>query len=190
MRCVVLFISLLFLASCEEEVAVKPEAKLRLEYPLPQYKQLAPACPYRFDKNVFATIQQKRNCGFNISYPRMKATVYLTYRPIEDNNLKSLLYDAQKLTYDHNSRADAIPEQVFINPDNKVYGMFYEINGNAATQAQFYVTDSINHFLLGSLYFDAKPNFDSIYPAVVYLRNDMRKIMESLRWDAVQNTDL
>ncbi|MFT5102395.1 MAG: gliding motility-associated lipoprotein GldD [Candidatus Latescibacterota bacterium] len=190
MRIVLLFLLLALITSCEEDVAVKPEAKLRLEYPVPQYKPMELPCPYWFDKNEFAAISQKRNCGFNISYPRMSATLYLTYRPIEDDNLNSLLYDAQKLTYDHNSRADAIPEQVFVNPENDVYGMFYEINGNAATQAQFYVTDSVNHFLLGSLYFDAKPNFDSIYPAVVYLRNDMRKIMESLRWDVTYNTDL
>jgi len=37
--------------------------------------------------------------------------------------------------------------------------------------------------LNGALYFEAKPNFDSIYPAVVYLRNDMRVLMETLRWN-------
>ena len=61
--------------------------------------------------------------------------------------------------------------------------MFYMINGNAATQAEFYVTDSIRHFITGALYFEAKPNFDSIYPAVVYLRNDMRVLMETLQWN-------
>ena len=60
--------------------------------------------------------------------------------------------------------------------------MFYMINGDAATQSQFYVTDSINHFVTGSLYFNSKPNFDSIYPAAVYLRNDIRVIMESIQW--------
>ena len=61
--------------------------------------------------------------------------------------------------------------------------MFYMINGNAATQAEFYTTDSIKHFLNGALYFEAKSNFDSIYPAVVYLRNDMRVLMETLQWN-------
>ena len=60
--------------------------------------------------------------------------------------------------------------------------MFYMINGDAATQSQFYVTDSINHFISGALYFESKPNFDSIYPAVVYLRNDIRRIMETIDW--------
>jgi len=34
----------------------------------------------------------------------------------------------------------------------------------------------------GSLYFYAKPNYDSILPAAMYLQNDIRRIMESLRW--------
>jgi len=60
--------------------------------------------------------------------------------------------------------------------------MFYEVTGNAASQAQFYVTDSINHFVTGSLYFYAKPNYDSIYPAANYLQQDIRRIMETMAW--------
>ena len=56
------------------------------------------------------------------------------------------------------------------------------INGNAASQSHFYATDSVNHFITGSLYFEAKPNFDSIYPAAVYLREDIRRIMETIEW--------
>ena len=73
-------------------------------------------------------------------------------------------------------------KKAFINAEKKVYGMFYEVSGNAASQSQFYVTDSINHFVTGSLYFYAKPNYDSILPAAIYLQNDIRKIMESLEW--------
>ena len=60
--------------------------------------------------------------------------------------------------------------------------MFYEVVGNAASQAQFYVTDSTQHFLSGSLYFYVKPNYDSILPATEYVKNDIRKIMETLQW--------
>ena len=60
--------------------------------------------------------------------------------------------------------------------------MFYEVGGNAATNAQFYVTDSTKNFIVGSLYFYAKPNFDSILPAADYVKNDIRKIMETIEW--------
>ncbi len=107
----------------------------------------------------------------------------MTYQNVTENNLDSLLRDAQKLAYDHATKAESIPEQPFVNPDDNVFGMFYMINGNAATQAEFYLTDSIQNFITGALYFEAKPNFDSIYPAVVYLRKDMRHIMETLKWN-------
>jgi len=54
--------------------------------------------------------------------------------------------------------------------------------GNAASQYQFFLTDSIDHFLVGSLYFYAQPNFDSIYPAAVYLEKDIVHLMETLKW--------
>jgi len=60
--------------------------------------------------------------------------------------------------------------------------MFYQIQGNAATNAQFYATDSTKHFVTASVYFYAKPNFDSILPAAAYVRGDMRMIMETLQW--------
>lgn len=60
--------------------------------------------------------------------------------------------------------------------------MFYKVDGNAATNSQFYVTDSTKHFITGSVYFYAKPNFDSIMPAASYIKNDMQRLMETLKW--------
>jgi gliding motility-associated lipoprotein GldD len=111
----------------------------------------------------------------------MKATIYLTHKSV-NNDIDKLLRDAQKLTYDHVVKADDITEQPFINRKKKVYGMFYEVGGNAATNAQFYVTDSTKNFIVGSVYFYAKPNFDSILPAANYLKEDMRRILETLEW--------
>ena len=51
-----------------------------------------------------------------------------------------------------------------------------------ASQTQFFVTDSLHHFVTGSAYFKVKPNYDSILPAADYLQKDIRHIMESLRW--------
>jgi len=178
------FISSLFIfASCEDDVLVKPSAMLRLDYPKPEYRTIKTYCPYSFSANENATIVRKNNCGINITYPNMKATLYLTYQNVQNNNLDSLLQDAQKLAYDHTIKANSIPAYPFVNKNSKAYGMFYPINGNAATQAEFYITDSINHFLNGALYFNAKPNFDSVYPAAEYLREDIRKLMETITWE-------
>jgi len=59
--------------------------------------------------------------------------------------------------------------------------MFYELNGNAATNAQFYLTDSTRDFVDCSVYFYAKPNFDSIMAAASYLRNDLQNMMDSFK---------
>ena len=92
----------------------------------------------------------------------MKSTIYLSYRRI-DQNLDSLLYDAYQMPSKHIIKASEIPEKVFINPDKKTYGTLFRIVGEAASQAQFFLTDSTNHFLVGSLYFYTRPNYDSIY---------------------------
>jgi len=184
MRILWLLFSFMMILSCTEDVVVKPKAQLRLEYPNPIYENTELDFPYNFQKNKIANLQIKENYGLNLEYTAMKATVYMTYQDVTKNNLDSLLQDAQKLAYDHAIKAESIPNQPFVNPDENVYGMFYMINGNAATQAEFYVTDSLTHFITGALYFEAKPNFDSIYPAVIYLRKDMRRIMETLRWNS------
>lgn len=168
--------------ACNDDVIIKPSAKLRLDYPAPKYTFSETNCPFSFSRNTGSNMLVRQNCAVNIVYPKMNATVYLTYQQINSENLNSLLSDAQKLTYDHTIKANEIFEQPRVDSVNRVYGMFYMINGDAATQSQFYVTDSTNHFITGSLYFDSKPNFDSVYPAVVYLRNDIRMIMETMEW--------
>lgn len=181
LRAFIVFLTVILLAACADEVIVKPEAKLRLQYPVPNYDPLLLDCPFSLERNRAASIEFKSNCAVNLHYPKMKATIYLTYQPVEEN-LNALISDAQKLTYDHTIKANEIFEQPRVDSIHKVYGMFYMINGDAATQSQFYATDSVKHFITGALYFKSKPNFDSIYPAVVYLRDDMRRIMETLNW--------
>ena len=105
----------------------------------------------------------------------------MDYKPV-NNNLDFLLSDAQKLTYNHTIKAEEIIEHPFVNPDKKVYGMFYNVTGDAATNIQFYATDSVKNFVVGTLYFYVKPNYDSIYPATKYVEKDMIRLMESIEW--------
>lgn len=183
MKYLSIVVLLLFcLTACKEESVTKPSAKLRLDYPEAHYiQEVSEDCPYEFDVNSMAKVLYKNNCWVNIDYPTMKATIYLTYQEVY-GNIDSLLRDAQKLTYNHSGKAQSIIEQMRVDEENKVYGMFYAVDGEAATQSQFYVTDSVKHFINGSLYFNAKPNYDSIYPAVHYLQKDIRHIMESIKW--------
>lgn len=171
--------------SCQDEASLpKPKAFLALEYPKPEYVKTALDCPFEFKRNMYSKVRensQKRPCWLDIHYPKMKGSIYMSYYPV-DNNLETLIIDAQRLPLKHEIKADAILSQTFINQEHHTFGLFYEVKGNAASQALFYVTDSLNHFMTGSIYFKAKPNYDSILPAAEYLKNDMRKIIESLRW--------
>lgn len=171
----------LSLGSCSDPVVPKPKAMLRLEYPEPEYSDANITCPFDFQKNTSAKISGMDDCSFVLEYPEWNASVYVTYKPV-NSDLDKLLRDAQKLTYEHVVKADNITEQPFVNTEGKVFGMFYELEGNAASQSQFYLTDSLKHFVTGSLYFKAKPNYDSVMPAARYLSADMRKIMESFHW--------
>ena len=172
---------LVFTNSCKDDVLPKPSSQLRLDYPVAKYASFSNHCPFEFEMNEEAIIKEDKNCGFSIQYPKMKATIYLTYKMV-NNNLNDLLKDAQKLTYEHVIKADDILERPYVNFDRKVYGMFYQVDGNAATNAQFYATDSIKHFVTGSVYFYAKPKFDSIMPAASYVKNDMQRLLETIRW--------
>ncbi|MDX1333595.1 MAG: gliding motility lipoprotein GldD [Robiginitalea sp.] len=167
--------------SCGEDPVPKPKAMLRLEYPAQAYRSMQSDCPFAFDYNRMATPDLQEGCNMILDYKAMKGSIYLTYKPVE-GNLRELLADAQKLSYEHVVKADNILEQPFVNAQDRVFGMFYEVKGDAASQSQFYVTDSLNHFVTGSLYFYAKPNYDSIFPAAVYLQKDIRRIVETLRW--------
>ncbi len=170
----------LLLVSCGEDPLPKPKAMLRLDYKAAK-DSIYETTSYLFSKNTLAVVQKEQQGSLVLDYPEMKGSVFLTYKPVE-SNLDKLLTDAQKLSYEHVVKADNILEQPFVNSEDKVFGMFYEVQGNAASQAQFYVTDSVNHFVTGAAYFYAKPNYDSILPAAHYLQQDIRRIMETIRW--------
>jgi len=172
---------LLALFSCDEETIPKPKGYLRLEYPKHTYQKLSIKRPYSFlvaKKTVLKPLPQN---WLTIYYPKLKASIDITYRPVT-NNLKELLTEAQKLVFKHTAKADQIISNDFVNKEKKVFGSIYEITGNAASQIQFHATDSTHHFIKGALYFYAKPNYDSIIPAIDYLKKDMVKMMETLEW--------
>ncbi len=190
MKNIFLLLTIVLSISCDNDPLPKPKAFLRLDYPKPKYKEVKTNLPFTFEKNsladnigVIKSSKDKKTLGLEVVYPSIKGTIYLTYKKIDSVSLQLFINDAQSITQAHAKKADAITKQSFANFEQSVYGMFYEVDGNVASQAQFYLTDSINHFLTGSLYFYAKPNYDSILPAADYLKKDIQHIMETLKWE-------
>ena len=181
MRKVFILLFLIIFFGCKKDLLPKPKAYLSLTYPEKTYEDLKLNRPYSFKVSKMATIINEKNNWLSIKYPKLKASLDITYRPLK-NNIRELLTEAEKLVFKHTAKADRIIPQDFINKEKRVFGSIYEITGNAASQIQFHVTDSTNNFIKGSLYFYAKPNYDSILPAVAYIKKDILRLMETLKW--------
>jgi gliding motility-associated lipoprotein GldD len=173
---------ILILGSCRKEQLPKPSGELRLEYPAHKYQNFTPNCPFTFDYSTFAEIKNaKKECWFYIDYPKMKAKVFITYFPVH-NDLNLHVKEAEKLVYEHTIKASSIDTKSFSYPENKVYGNFYELKGQSASNIQFYVTDSTKHFLTANLYFNSRPKPDSLAPAVDYIKTDMLRMIDTFKW--------
>lgn len=181
MRNIFLLIFIVTFLSCKEDFLPKPKAYLSLTYPKKSYEKLQLKRPYSFNVLKNTTVIDEANNWLKIKYPNLKASLDITYRPI-NKNLKELLTEAEKLVFKHTVKAEQIIPKDFVNPKKRVFGSMYEITGNAASQIQFHVTDSTNNFIKGSLYFYTKPNYDSVLPAVAYIKKDILQLVETLEW--------
>ena len=181
MRNLYMLFFLTIILGCNDAILPKPKGYLSLEYPKKSYQKLSIERPYFFEIASNAKVIKDTNNWLKIKYPNLKASIDITYRPVE-NNLKELLTEAEKLVFKHTVKAEQIIPKDFVNPDKRVFGSLYEITGNAASQLQFHLTDSTSHFIKGSLYFYAKPNYDSILPAISYLKKDILHLIETLEW--------
>ncbi len=177
-----LFFFLCIFFSCNKNVLPKPKAYLALEFPFPKYVLTNEYCRFSFEINKISKINNKENrCLKIINYPKMRAKVYLSHLEVK-SNLDSLLNDAYKMPMKHISQAIDIHEKVYSNPIENKYGTLFRIVGNSASQLQFFLTDSTSNFLVGSLYFYTRPNYDSLMPAATYIEKDLIHLMETLKW--------
>ena len=176
-----LYLTLILCISCKDEVLPKPKGYLNLKYPKQTYKFIDLKRPYTFKVANNATVKDDKNNWVKIQYPALRASVDITYRPVE-NNLRLLLSESEKLVFEHTVKADKISSQNFTHPEKNMFGSMYQISGNSASQIQFHLTDSTKHFIKGSLFFYSKPNYDSILPAVNYIKKDILKLIETAEW--------
>ena len=187
-------IGLIFLAvalvSCgdnEDNSVPKPKGYYRITFPAHAYKEFKPAnCPYSFDISTNAVAIPDTNglsepFWYYIVMPKLNGQIYLTYKKL-NGDFNKYAEDTRTLVYKHTSRASSINESVLKVNDN-VGGILYEIGGDAASPIQFFVTDSTNHFLRGALYFNSAPNADSLAPAVKYAKEDIMKMIGTLKWN-------
>ena len=178
----------LFLISCGQHYTPKPSSYYRIDFPEKEYRLYDSICPFTFQYPVYGEIVpvtsnvSEEHCWIDIDFPKYKGTIHLTYKEIDDN-FDRFIEDNWGIIYKGLAqRAEAVEEHMVFDTESNVFGMIYDISGNAASHVQFFVTDSVNNFLRGSLYFMVRPNADSLAPVVAFFRKDVMRIVESIEW--------
>lgn len=181
-----IFTSVLFTA-CDEDYIPKPRGYFRIELPRKEYKYYQNTdCNYAFETPVYSDIVTDSSgstgkCWINVEYRPFKGTLYLSYKEITGNVLQ-YIEDSRNLSMKHVSKASGIEEEIFSDQRQKKYGTIYHVKGSAASALQFYITDSVQHFVRGSLYFYAPPNPDSLAPVLRFIESDVQHLIETFRW--------
>ena len=182
-----------FAIGCKEVTVPKPRGHFRIDMPQHKYVTLnglsgkSEETPFSFEYPAYGNVSfnekyENERGWFNIEFPAYKAKLYMTYKRI-NHDFDELMEQTYMMNVkNHISKADAISEKYFNDEENKVYGVLYDLKGNTATAVQFYMTDSTNHFLRGSLYFASEPDADSLEPVIGYFREDIIHLIETLRW--------
>lgn len=176
----------LVMISCEDPPMPKPSGYYRIELPERKYEKWENDCPFTFKKSSWAKIEKSKKvdkpCYFDLTYPDINATFYLSYLPV-NGDLKALIDQEYTMKEKHNAFSTGTVEGVYRNPEKRVNAMRFEVKGQkAATPLQFFVTDSVNHFFRGTLYFYNSPNNDSLAPVITYLKEDLDSLIETFEW--------
>lgn len=120
----------------------------------------------------------------DLLYPEWDGVVFLTYKRLHGReDLRGQTDTSSRLLEKHYQFTSGIEEQQYNDPVARVYGTTYRLRGSrVASTYQFWVTDSVNHFLRGALYLNKVPNNDSLAPVLEYIQADMDHLIETLRW--------
>ena len=186
-----IFISIILFSiipSCAKDWLPKPRGFNRLALPPHQYRNSPDSLPYTFEYSTHATIYKDTSWiaepyWIDLFYPDLIANIQITYKGInrDENLLEEYLADAYKLTSKHQIKAYSIDESFLLTPSGKT-AIIVELSGEVPSQFQFVITDSINHFLRGALYFRTSKKNDSLAPAIDYVKADIIHLLNTLMW--------
>lgn len=168
----------------------KPRGYFRIEYPKKSYKNFTENTHYSFDYPLYAKMyadstDQFQPNWYNLTFPQFNAQLHLSYYEFNSKEeFNKLIEDARKLAFKHTVKATGIDEGQINIPDHKVYGIYYTIAGNTASSTQFILTDSTKNFLRAALYFNEKPQEDSIQPIIDFIKIDLERMIKTFKWQS------
>jgi len=120
-------IGLILAAGCRQKSTPKPRGFFRIDFPEKQYHPLNNEFPYQFEIPDYARVTpDSRNPSkphwINLDVPANKAEVHISYYNLKEGDLppRELLSEfteeTRSLAYKHSVKANAIEEQIFMNP--------------------------------------------------------------------------
>lgn len=183
------FTTFLTLASCNNpDYSPKPRGFHRIVFPEHAYVITDTGCPFNFEIPKYSIlVNDERNnakpCWKNLDFPQFNARLHLSYFNIgPSSTLEQLTEDARTFVFKHTTLATSIEQKDIILKAHQVYGLEYDIQGNTASNYQFFITDQSKHYLRGALYFNEKPHLDSIQPALDFIKKDIQHLISTTRW--------
>lgn len=181
--------SLLLLVSCDnddETFSPRPRGYPRIHFPEKTYSLYEGECPYAFEIPKYSNISLDQHkgadpCWLNLNFPQFHATIHLSYKTV-NNNIAQYLEDSHVFANKHQIKATGLEEIPILRDSAKVYGLIFDISGNTASNLQFYMTNSTQHFLRGALYFNCVPNVDSLKIVIDFIKKDVLHLIHTTRW--------
>lgn len=185
--------SSLFLFSCNTNYTVdKKRGYFKIDFPKKEYRIFDTLdYPYSFEYPVYATVikdstffesKPENPWWINIDFSQFNGRVFVSYKEIGKNNFDSLVNDAFTLSYKQHSQKASFIDPQPIQTKNNIEGFYFTLEGNTATANQFFLTDSVKHFLRGALYFNATPNEDSISVVNNFVKEDLLHLINTFKW--------
>lgn len=181
---------LLVLVACNSDYTIKPKGYFKIDFPRHEYTRFErPGFPYTFEYPVYAQVMQDSSVfkdndtpyWINIDFPGFNGKIHVSYKHVDKDNFTRLVDQAFKMTYEHTAKATEIDDSLFRTRQG-LSGVWFNVGGNAATAHQFFITDSVRHFVRGALYFDTTPNEDSLGIVNSFLQEDMKHLINTFRW--------
>jgi gliding motility-associated lipoprotein GldD len=204
------FLFAFLMISCNSNYTSKKEGYFKIDFPKKVYTTFNdPAFPYSFEYPVYARIAKDSSYfnegsnnpfSINIVFPSFNGTIFISYKNVGGtsvykvknpdgsyrdstgkNSFEKMVNDSYNLTYKNDIKAYSIEDSLMHTPNN-ITGVFFKLSGNVATAKQIFLSDTLHHFLRGALYFDATPNEDSLRPVNAFLQEDMKHLINTLKW--------
>lgn len=184
----IILVLLALLTGCDETSFIpKPPTYLRLELPDHTYTTFDDSCNYSFDISKLYSVSNSpeengTTCHKRIDLGPLNATAYIRYWDLKEKPLSFYINGANDEVGRHKLKATNIEDEQIIRPDDHVYGTIFSLEGNVATPFQFYLTDSTNNFIYCEVLFNSTPNYDSLKPSLDYLKVDLARLTQTLKW--------